>query len=299
MSNSKHVLVTGATGQQGGALAHQLLERGHRVRALTRTPDSGAAGSLAAAGASLAYGDFDDPDSLVRAARGVDAVFAMSAFWGVGTQAEVRQGVAVVDAAVAAGVEHFVFTSVASADRGTAVPHFESKYRIERHLVASELPYTIIRPAYFMENALTFGAQALADGKLAVALSPDRRLQQVSVADIGRFAAVVIEDRGRFAGLVVDIAGDEVTGVEAAHLITKVTGVPIGYEEIPLAGIRGVSEELAAMYEFFERVGMDVDVDALRREYPEVGWTRYEDWVAEQDWQALLGQVLQGATPQA
>lgn len=288
MSNSKLVLVTGATGQQGGALAQRLLAHGHHVRALTRRPDAEAAHTLASRGAEIVRGDFDDPASLEKAAQDVDAVFAMSAFWEQGTDAETKQGMAVVDAAAAAGVGHFVHTSVASAHRNTGVPHFDSKFRIEQHLSGSGLDYTIIRPVYFMENAIAFSAAAIAQGKLPIAMPPDTPLQQVSLADVGKFAALAIEEPGRFIGQAIDIAGDELTGAETARLIGDAAGISVTYEQIPLEAMRAASEDLGAMYDYFERVGLSADVDALRRDYPEVGWQRLADWAAAQDWRAIV-----------
>lgn len=289
MSNAKKILVAGATGQQGGAVARALLARGHTVRGMTRTPDSAAARDLAGRGVEAVRADFDDRASLVDATRGVDAVFAMSSFWETGVSDEERQGKALVDAAATAHVGHYVLSSVASAHRHTGVPHFESKFRIEQHLERAQIASTIIRPVYFMENATTYGAQDLAERKLAVALPPDRPLQQIAVDDIGSFAALVIENREEFRGHAIDIAGDEVTGVEAATAISAAAGVDVEYAEIPIAALRATSEELAAMYEFFDKVGMNADIDALARDYPEVGWHRYADWVAQQDWAQLVG----------
>ena len=112
MSESQLVLVMGATGKQGGAVARALLAHGHRVRGMTRDTGSTAAQALAALGAEMVRGDFADPDSLVTSATGVDAVFAVSTPFETGVRSEVEQGMAVVDAAVKARVGHFVYTSV-------------------------------------------------------------------------------------------------------------------------------------------------------------------------------------------
>ena len=124
MTTPLTVLVTGATGSQGGAVARRLLKRGHRVRAFTRSADSPAARSLTDSGAEVLTGSFDEPDSLVRASRGADAVFAMATPFEAGREAEVRQGRHVFEAAREAGVGHLVYSSVASADQVTRIPHF-------------------------------------------------------------------------------------------------------------------------------------------------------------------------------
>ena len=113
MPQSKLVLVTGATGKQGGAVVEALLTRGHRVRALTRNSASPAANRLREHGVDIAVGDFTDHDSLVRAARGADAVYAMSTPYEQGAEKETAQGITITDAFKAAGVAHFIYSSVA------------------------------------------------------------------------------------------------------------------------------------------------------------------------------------------
>src|SRR6201993_4343489 len=154
VSKSKLVLVTGATGKQGGAVVEALLTRGHQVRALTRNAASPAANRLREQGIEIAVGDFTDHDSLVRAARGADAVYAMSTPYEQGADKETAQGITITDAVKAAGGAHFVYSSVASANRGTGIAHFDGKYAVEKHIQASRVPYTIVAPVFFMENLL-------------------------------------------------------------------------------------------------------------------------------------------------
>ena len=123
MSGKLNVLVTGATGKQGGHLVRELLAHGHSVRALTRKPESAGAGALAARGVTIVGGDFADQGSLERAARGVDTVFAMSTPFEGGETKETREGINLLRAASAVGVSHLVYSSVAGADRATGIPH--------------------------------------------------------------------------------------------------------------------------------------------------------------------------------
>ncbi|HEX7453525.1 MAG TPA: NmrA family NAD(P)-binding protein, partial [Polyangiaceae bacterium] len=137
------VLVTGATGRQGGAVARHLLKRGtFVVRALVRDKDKPAAQALERAGAVLVKGEFNDRASLDLALQDAYGVFSVQSL-NAGLEAEVRDGNALADAAKAAAVEHFVYSSVGGAERKTGIPHFESKARIEDHLRSSGLPYTI------------------------------------------------------------------------------------------------------------------------------------------------------------
>ncbi len=288
MSKQRTVLVTGATGQQGGAVARALLNRGQRVRALTRNPDSPVAQAVQQLGADLVAGSFDDPASLVNAAEGADAVFTMSTFFEAGLDAEIRQGIALANAAKAAGVQHLVYSSVASADQHTGVPHFESKYRIEQHIQSLGIPHTIIGPVYFLDNMYgPFVLPGLQQGTLALALPAGRSLQGIAVTDIGTFAALVLERRDEFLGRRVDIASDELTGPEYAEVIARAAGRPISFAEVPLEQVRAMNEDLAIMMEWLNRVGYSADIASLRRDYPEVGWHTFAEWAAAQDWSVL------------
>ena len=217
MANSKLVLVTGVTGKQGGAVARALIAKGHRVRGMTRNVESDAARAVAALGVDLVAGDFRDSDSLAAAVAGVDTVFAMGTPFEAGEDAEIAQGVALVDAAVDAEIDHFVYTSVASADKSTGIPHFDSKWEVEKHLASTALDWSVIAPVYFMEN-LFFGENlgALQNGSYPVPLPLDLSLQQVAVADIGAFGALVVDRKDDFVGRRVEIASDESTSAGCA-----------------------------------------------------------------------------------
>ena len=282
------VLVTGATGKQGGAVARALVARGHRIRALTRNAASRGARALADLGAELAVGDFTDRASLERALDGVDAVFAMATPFEAGLDAETRQGVTLADAAKAAGV-FLLYSSVGSADRQTGIPHFDSKYAVERHIRDIGVAHAILAPVFFMENATTFGREQLAQGVYALAMAGDRTLAQIAVADVGACAAAVLEDRQRYAGQRFDIAGDDLTGNEAAEVLTRVSGRPFTYVEVPKEMVRTrMGDDVVAMYEWFERIGYAIDRTALRAAFPTVRWHSFEDWAREQPWREIL-----------
>ncbi len=285
MPKSLTVLVCGATGRQGGAVARLLLEKGHRVRALTRRPGSQAAASLHVAGAEIHEADLDDVSAVERAAEGADACFLMTTPWEEGVQAEVRQGRRAAEAARNAGVGHLVYTSVAAADRSTRIPHFDGKREVELYIQELGLPYTIVGPAFFMENLLdpTF-LQGLRAGSLSMPLPPNRALQMIAVADIAGIVRLALERRSEFQGKRIDIASDELTGPEIARALAQATRSSIGYSEVPLAEVRAQSDDSARTWEWFDRVGFHVDIDALRRAHPEVGWHDLGRWAEEQDW---------------
>ena len=287
MPKKLNVLVTGATGKQGGHLVDELVARGHSVRALTRKPESPAAAALAKRGVTIVTGDFEDQKGLERAARGVDTVFAMSTPYERGPETEIREGINILRAAVSAGVTHHVYTSVAGADRASGIPHFDSKFEVEKEIQRSGVPFTIVAPVFFMENFLADWMLAgIAKGSIAMALPATRRLQQIAVADIARFTALVIERRGNFLGKRIDIASDELTNTTAAAAISEAAGRPIAYTALPIDAVRQQNEDLARMLEWFDRVGYDADVIGLRELYPEVNWHRFSAWAREQHWPA-------------
>jgi uncharacterized protein YbjT (DUF2867 family) len=285
MAQKLTVVVTGSTGKQGGAVARDLLERGHKVRAVTRDPNSKQAKSLAHAGATLVTASLEDNAAIAKALEGATSFFAMTTPSG-GTDAETKQGIAAADAAKVAGV-HLVFTSVGSANRQTGVPHFDSKYEVEKYIAKIGVRATILAPVSFMEN-LYFIKEQLAKGIYASALPPTRALAQVAVADIGAVAVRALEDAGRFTGKRFDLAGDELTGNEALAILSRVLGRSFSYFQVPLDMVRQrMGEDAVRMYEWFDRVGFTVDRAALRREFPDVAFPDFESWAKTQDWSVL------------
>lgn len=288
MSTRRSVLVTGATGQQGGAVARALLSRGHHVKALTRKPDGDAARRLASEGADMVVGDLGDAAAVAKAASGVDTMFLMGNSYEAGIEEETRQGIIAADAAKAAGVGHLIYSSVADADKTTGIPHFESKYLVERHVVGLGIPYTISAPVAFMENIVApWSIGALRQGTHAFPMPPKRVLQLVALADIGAFVAALAERREEVFGKRLDFAGDELSGEEQAQILSQSIGRRISYQEIPIAVARQQSEDAALMFEWFDRVGYDADIAALRRDFPEVRWHSFADWADEFDWSVL------------
>lgn len=177
MENSNRtILVTGATGNQGGSIARHLLQRGKlKVRAMVRDENKPAAIALKQAGAELVKGDFDDLASLDWALQGVYGIFSMQDFRH-GAEIEILQGKAIADAASASGIEHFVYSSVGSAERNTGIPHFDSKFQVEEYIRSLGLPHTILRPVFFFYNYKGM-LPTVKNGTLPQPLSPDTKLQ--------------------------------------------------------------------------------------------------------------------------
>jgi uncharacterized protein YbjT (DUF2867 family) len=279
------IFVTGSTGKQGGAVARHLLDQGYPVRALTRHPDKPAAHELATAGAQIVHGDLDDPSSYRSALAGAYGVFSVQNFAEVGYDREVREGAALADAAKAAGVNHFVYSSVASAHRKTGLPHFESKWSIEQHVRAIGIPHTIFRPVFFMDNWQVFGREYILAGTLSLPLSPSTNLQQIAVDDIGAFVTLAFEHPDRWLGRELDIAGDNRAIADVAVAFGRVIGRPVQYVQMPWEQFQATAgEEYTKMLRWFEGIGYDADVDAVRREHPALidfeSFLRRDGWAA-------------------
>jgi uncharacterized protein YbjT (DUF2867 family) len=277
MTTKHKILVTGATGKQGGAVARLLLEHGHALRVLTRKPESPAARALADRGAAVVKGDLTDRSTMDSAVRGVDAVFSVSTPYGGGPTSETKQGVTVADAAKAAGA-FLVYSSVANADKRTEIPHFDSKFEVEKHIRAIEVDSTIIAPVYFMEN-LFYGREQLKKGVYATPVPPTRKLAQIAVEDIAAVTVTALEDRPRYVGKRYDIAGDELTGEDCARILSTVAGRPFQYVQVPLDVIRkSMGDDSARMYAWFEATGYSFDRALLVDAFPSVRWTSFATW---------------------
>jgi uncharacterized protein YbjT (DUF2867 family) len=277
------ILVSGATGQQGGAVARNLLERGFAVRALTRDAEKAAARELGDLGSEVVSGDLEDRSSIDRVLEGVYGVFSVQQFWGIGVEGEVRQGVLLADAAKAAGVEHYVYSSVGSAHRETGIPHFDSKWEVEEHVRASGVPYTVLRPVFFMQN-WEFMREPILGGTLPQPLAPGKPFQMIDAEDIGVFVAMAFEDPETWIGREVDIAGDELTMPEIAGTFSRVIGRNVDYFQVPWEGFEEqMGEEYTIMYRWFNDEGYEADIAALRDEYP--GLISFEQYLRGHGWE--------------
>lgn len=285
MAEAKSVLVTGATGHQGGAVARELLGKGYRVRAMTRKPQEEPARKLAALGAEIVSGDLDDEASLGKALRGMWGVFAVQNTWEAGVEKEEVQGKRFAKAAKDAGVQHFVYSSVASAHRKTGIPHFDNKWRVEETVRALGFPtHVVIRPVFFMENFLSqWFKPGIDTGKLAMAIKPETVLQMIAVADIGKYGLWAFENPGKLNGRGIDIAGDGLTMPQTAAIISKAAGRKVEFDRTPIEEVRKWSADYALMLEWFDRVGYDADIAATSRESG-VRPTTFPEWAARARW---------------
>lgn len=270
-SRPETVLVTAATGRQGGATARALLADGTTaVRVLVRNPAAASARALAAAGAEVVVGDLDDPTSLRAACTGVRAVFSMQtpivSADGVDFSKEVGQGANLVEAALAAGVETFVHTATSGVGDHRQVegwaegrwkshePYWENKLTTcERVRHAGFRHWTVILPATFMDHAM-FDPAGFVDGlRMVTVIRTDRPIALVAPEDIGLAAAAAILDPVRFDRVTLQLAGDVLTLPEIVAVLARLEGKPYvvqtgTIEEAIAAGLHpGVAHGLAYM----------------------------------------------------
>ncbi len=299
------VLVTGATGAQGGAVVDALLAAGRPVRALVRNPGSAAARRLAERGVQLRQGSFEDSEAVAAAVRGADGVFSMQPPPRPDApDSEQRAAQILVDSAVAAGVRAFVHTSVARADEheqfigwreGRWWPlYWTSKAAANEAVRSSALTsWTILKPAFMMDNFVAPKANSmfprLAFGEITTAMRPDTRLDLIAAADIGRVAAAALCDPEQFDHQEIDLAAESSTMSEVAAVIADVTNSPVSArhldpdQAVAAGAHRGVVEnQVWASVE-----GYKVDLDrAARRGFD---LRSFADWAAEHESRFVVG----------
>ncbi len=293
VNSDKTVLITGATGRQGGAVIRHMLPKGWKLRALTFKADSAAVQRLTDQGIEVVRGDLEDPASLERAARGVYGVYSVQDFWAVGAKREVQQGKNIADAAMKAGVEHFVYSSVGGVDRKSGIDHWESKWQVENYIRKLGLPATMIRPAAFMENYYIDQVEiGILKGKLMDPIRADKPYQTIASNDIGAFVALAFERPKEFIGLEPEIAGSELTNPEAAQVFSRVLGKQVKFQRLPMPMVRFVlGKEFYQMFRWFNQAGFKADIPRLRRQYPEVHLQTLEEWLRNEGWQKRARRV--------
>ena len=284
--SDRKVLVTGATGRQGGSVVRHLLAGGWNIRALTRDPGTKAARALAGRGIELVKADLEDPASLAGACRGVYGVYSVQDFWAVGASREVNQGKNLADAATNAGVEHFVYSSVGGAERDSGIEHWESKWEIEKHIRRLGLPATILRPAGFMENYYIDQVEiGILRGKLMDPIRADKAYQTIATEDIGAFVALSFGRPQEFIGMELEIAGSELTNPQAAEVFSRVLGRRVRFQRLPMPMVRLVlGKEFYQMFRWFNTAGFQANIGELRRRYPEVQLQTLEQWLYNEGW---------------
>jgi len=287
------IAIVGATGVLGRELTRRLLSNGEQVIAVTRDPPR--ARDLAALGVEVRAGDLVEPGSLPAGIRGADVVVA--AAHGLLGRGRYRSSLvddtghrALIDAAKAQGVSHFMYTSVLGASPSHPVAFWRTKYAIERYLEASGLAHTILRPTAFMEtHAHELLGKAIVDGKAAVVFGSGTRLVNfVAAADVAAIAAMALADRTA-PSRTIEIGGPEnMTRNDVVALYARVFGQPPKARHVSASALRFFSAVLRPVHEglsgvmamsaHFDAVDQSFDPAETLRRYP-IALTRLEDFV--------------------
>ncbi len=270
MNNAK-ILVTGVTGNQGGAVARHLLKQSCNVRGLTRNLQSASALALAKLGVEIVQGDLNDPTGLDRVMRGCESVFSVQDYWAknTGYEGEVKQGLHLADAAKRAGVKHFVQSAMAKANHFDGVEHFQSKQVICEHIQSIGLDYTIIGTVYFMDNILDSkkGGSTIFP-LLSGALEPSTRFHMLAVDDLGAIVSRVLIEREPFFRKHLDIASDCLTVDQMKAVYRTVSGKLPKRWKMPRWVLRLFVKEIANQLQWQNSNGWHFSLDAARAIYP-------------------------------
>lgn len=264
-------LVLGSTGQQGGAVARALLQRGQPVRALTRRIDGAPARALAELGAEVVAGDLDRPGTLIPAFAGAKGVFSVQDYYapGVGLAGEIRQGRATIAAAKAAGVRHIVQSTMGDGLKPGGPAHFLSKAVLERDIRRSGLDWTLLGTVWFMDNLRNPAMKPqLMFPVLSGSLAPRTRFQMLAVDDLGWMAAEALVDPATWAGRKVNLAGDTLTVAQMKAIYREATGRRPKRWPLPAALFRRLVPEFAAQLRWHNEVGFAFDQALFRAIHP-------------------------------
>lgn len=286
-SEGYDVLVVGATGNQGGAVADYLLSNSDfNVYAMTRDEESQAAQALSSEGAEIVEADLGDKESLEAAVDDVDAVFGATNFMTVGYDTEVDYGTNLVEAAAEGDVDHLVYSSVDGAERDSGVLPYEAKHEVEERIDELDLSATVLRPTYFMHNFELNHDDVMEDGTLPQPFREDVSVQMTDVDDVGAFAEAAFENPDRYVGEKIPIASDEHTLESAAQVFSEVTGREVHPYHVPIEDMREeAGDVLADMFMWINDEGYEVDIEALNNEH-DVETSSLREYLVNNGWES-------------
>ena len=234
MQQPQTILVTGATGNQGGAVVRSLLSKGFAVKALTRNPSTRAAKILSELHAEVIQGDLNHPESYADQIRNVTGVFSVQST-AKGTDKEISQGINLVNLAELRGIDFFVYSSVLGADLNSGIPIWESKFQIENHIRQSGLRFCILRPASFFENfQIPAVKKRILKGKLASPVHRNIVQPFISALDIGAASAAIFQNPEKYQGRTISLVAAEMNLDEVAKIFSESLGKEIKYQKLPM-----------------------------------------------------------------
>jgi uncharacterized protein YbjT (DUF2867 family) len=271
MTDNKIIFVTGGTGNQGGAVARNLLQQGFKVKVLTRNINSTKAQNLKKTGIELVKGDLNNPDSYREHLKDVHGVFSVQTFEN-GIEEEINQGIKLATVAKEVGVKHFLYSSAIGADLNSNVPHIESKFKIENHIKQIGLPFTIIRPTSLYENFLIPQVRkGILKGKLVQPINRDTIQQYVAVEDIGKAAAKIFQNSDLYFGRTIPLATEQLSTQEVADIFSDVLNKKIEYQKLPVLITRlFLGKDLYKMFKWINEKSsfQKEDLELTHKEFP-------------------------------
>ncbi len=280
MIKNKTIFVTGGTGNQGGAVARNLLQQGFTVKVLTRNINSTKAQNLKKLDIELVRGDLNNADSYREHLKDLHGVFSVQTFEN-GIEEEINQGIKLATVAKEVEVKHFLYSSVIGADLNTNVPHIESKFKIENHIKQIGLPFTIIRPTSLYENFLIPQVRkGILKGKLVQPINRDTIQQYVASEDIGKAAAKIFQNSDLYLSKTIPLATEQLSTQEVADIFSHVLNKKIEYQKLPVLITRlFLGKNLYKMFKWINEKSsfQKEDLELTHKEFPNL--VRLKSWI--------------------
>lgn len=280
MTNNKTIFVTGATGNQGGAVARNLADHGFKIIALTRNPNSAKGQNLKKQNIQVVKGDLNNANTYRKYLKDVYGIFSVQTFEN-GVEKEINQGITLATLAKEFDVKHFLYSSLFGANLNTRVPHFESKLRIENHIKQIGLPFTIIRPTSLFENFLIPEVKkGILKGKLVQPIDRMTVLQYVASEDIGKAAGKIFGNSEIYLGRTIPLATEQFSTEEVAGKFSAVLNKKIEYEKLPVLITRlFLGRNLYKMFKWMNEKSsfQKEDIDLTKTEFPNL--LSIESWI--------------------
>ena len=271
MTNNNIIFVTGGTGNQGGAVARNLISSGFTVKALTRNPDSAKALDLKKLNIQLVKGDLNNADTYREYLKDIYGIFSVQTFEN-GVDKEISQGITLATLAKEFGIKHFLYSSALGTDLDSGISHIDSKLKIENHIKQSGLPFTIIRPSSLYENFLIPQVKkGILKGKLVQPVNGDTILQYVAAVDIGKAATRIFENNERYMGKILPLATEQLSTLEVAQIFSEVLNKKIEYKKLPALIIKlFIGKSVYKMFKWMDEKNRfsKENVDSTRKEFP-------------------------------
>ncbi len=276
MSQKKIIVIFGATGAQGGGLAHAILNDKNSefsVRAVTRDVNSDKAKELAGLGAEVVAGDVDDIESLKATLEGAYGAYFVTFFWThFSPEKEMAEAKNMALAAKDAGLKHVIWStledvrkyvpledeSIPTLHGKYKVPHFDGKGEADQYFIHAGVPVTFLLASYYWENLIYFGMgpKRGEDGKLSITFPlGDKKMAGIAAGDIGKCAYGIFKEGEPLIGKRIGIAGDQITCAEMAEALSKAIGEEVTYNEVTPNQYRSFgfpgADDLGNMFQFY------------------------------------------------